>query len=186
MTLLRISIALFAFLSLWFLGKPKTSLPQTYIAEDSTKIDKEYFLEATMLGYFAKDGTRNPILKANKGMRVRINITNGEVMTHDISMEKLGIKSPTILEKGSSTSITFTAQNSDTYFCSIPGHRAAGMVGKFEIVEGSLAPKVVIGKVPMKNGKPLNLNFETGNLQDWTSIGDAFKDPIEIGTGSPN
>ena len=185
MTLLRISIALFAFLSLWFLGKPKTSLPQTYIAEDSTKIDKEYFLEATMLGYFAKDGTRNPILKANKGMRVRINITNGEVMTHDISMEKLGIKSPTILEKGSSTSITFTAQNSDTYFCSIPGHRAAGMVGKFEIVEGSLAPKVVIGKVPMKNGKPLNLNFETGNLQDWTSIGDAFKDPIVNEVPSP-
>ena len=178
MTLLRVSITLFAFLSLWFLGKPDISLSKTYNSEDTTKVDKEYFLEATMLGYFAKDGTRNPVLKANRGMRIRITITNAEAMTHDISMEKLGIKSKTLLEKGSSTSITFVAQYSDTYFCSIPGHRAAGMVGKFELVEGSLTPKVVIGKIPTKNGKPLNLNFETGNLQDWTATGDAFISPI--------
>lgn len=99
MTLLRITIALLTFSSFWLLGKPEPSFSKNYISEDTTKIDKEYFLEATMLGYFAKNGTRNPVLKANKGMRVRITITNGEVMTHDISMEKLGIKSPTILEK---------------------------------------------------------------------------------------
>jgi putative membrane-bound dehydrogenase-like protein len=185
MTLLRVSITLFAFLSLWFSKKPDISLSKTYNSEDTTKVDKEYFLEATMLGYFAKDGTRNPVLKANRGMRIRITITNAEAMTHDISMEKLGIKSKTLLEKGSSTSITFVAQYGDTYFCSIPGHRAAGMVGKFEIVEGSLAPKVVIGKIPIKNGKPINLNFETGNLQDWTSTGDAFISPIVREDPSP-
>ena len=59
---------------------------------DSTIIDREYALEASMLGYFAPDGTRNPILRANIGDRVRITITNGETMTHDIAMEKLGIK----------------------------------------------------------------------------------------------
>lgn len=37
----------------------------------------------------------------------------------------------------------------------------------------------------MKNGQPLNLNFETGNLQDWTSTGDAFKDPIVNDDPSP-
>ncbi|MBP8156154.1 MAG: cupredoxin domain-containing protein, partial [Leadbetterella sp.] len=132
MNLLRINIALIAFTSLWIFSNPKASVPKSYISEDTTKIDKEYFLEATMLGYFAKNGTRNPVLKANKGMRVRITITNGEVMTHDISMEKLGVKSKTIFEKGATTSITFIAENSDTYFCTVPGHRAAGMVGKFE------------------------------------------------------
>lgn len=185
MTLLRISIALICFTSFWIFSKTASSFQQKSILKDTTKIDKEYFLEATMLGYFAKNGTRNPVLKANKGMRVRITITNGEVMTHDISMEKLGVKSKTIFEKGATTSITFMAENSDTYFCTVPGHRAAGMVGKFEVVEGSLAPKVVIGKVPIKNGKPLNLNFEYGNIQDWTAIGDAFKNPIVGENTSP-
>ncbi|MBD0260271.1 MAG: dehydrogenase, partial [Cytophagales bacterium] len=32
----------------------------------------------------------------------------------------------------------------------------------------------VAGRPPAKNGKPLNLNFETGTLQDWTAAGDAF------------
>jgi putative membrane-bound dehydrogenase-like protein len=145
---------------------------------DSAGIDREYKLEATMLGYFAQEGTRNPVLKANKGDRVRITITNGELMTHDVAMEKLGVKSETLLEKGSSTSITFTAISDDTYYCTIPGHRAAGMVGRFEIVEGEISTPTIAGIVPSKDGKPLNLGFERGNLSDWEASGDAFKDPL--------
>ena len=55
--------------------------------------DRDYTLQATMLGYFGEDGTRNPVLKANPGDRVRITIVNGETMTHDIALEKLGVKS---------------------------------------------------------------------------------------------
>src|SRR3954452_24259418 len=37
-----------------------------------------------------------------------------------------------------------------------------------------------------KDGQPLNLDFETGTLQDWTAEGDAFKDqPIKGDTVSP-
>ncbi|MCM4173438.1 dehydrogenase [Arenibacter sp. TNZ] len=153
--------------------------------KDTTIIDQDYALEATMLGYFANDGTRNPTLRANPGDRVRITITNGETMTHDIAMEKLGIKSGTLLEKGSSTSITFLAMENDTYFCTVPGHRAAGMVGKFEIVEGDLSGPSITGVLPTKNGKPLNLGFETGSLQDWTATGNAFKNPIYKQDPSP-
>ena len=153
--------------------------------KDTTIIDRDYALEATMLGYFAKDGTRNPTLRANPGDRVRISITNGETMTHDIAMEKLGIKSGTLLEKGSSTNITFIAMENDTYFCTIPGHRAAGMVGKFEVVEGNLSGPSIAGVLPTKNGKPLNLGFETGSLQDWTAVGDAFKSPLYDQDPSP-
>ena len=142
------------------------------------KIDRDYDLQATMLGFFAKDGSRNPTLKANKGDSVRITITNGEVMTHDVALEILGIKSKTILEKGSNTSISFRAVRNDTYYCTVPGHRAAGMVGKFEVVAGAISTKTVAGILPKKNGKLLNLNFETGTLQDWTAEGDAFKNPI--------
>ncbi len=142
---------------------------------DSTHIDREYTLEASMLGYFTKDGIRNPTLQANKGDRVRIVIINRETMTHDIALEKAGIKSETILEKGSSTSITFWAENDDTYYCTVPGHRAAGMEGVFEIVEGNLTNSVITGIVPKKEGRPLNLGFERGNLSDWTNEDRSFK-----------
>jgi putative membrane-bound dehydrogenase-like protein len=153
--------------------------------QDTTKIDQEFALEATMLGYFAKNGARNPTLKVKKGYIVRITITNGEVMTHDIALEKLGVKSKTILAKGAKTSIIFKAVNNDTYFCTVPGHRAAGMVGKLEVVSGSIVNKMIAGKLPLKNGKPVNLNFESGSLTDWTATGDAFQSPLFSEDPSP-
>jgi putative membrane-bound dehydrogenase-like protein len=155
------------------MAQSKTAQPK-----DTAKYDRDYALEATMLGFFGKDGARNPTLKANKGDKVRITITNGELMTHDIALEKLGIKSKVILEKGSSTSLIFKAVQSDTYFCSVPGHRAAGMVGAFEVVEGAISDATVAGQLPTKDGQPLNLNFETGTLKDWTATGDAFTNPL--------
>lgn len=153
-------------------------ISQNAISQEN--IDREYALGASMLGYFAKDGTRNPTLKANKGDRVKITITNTETMTHDIAMEKLDIKSNTLSEKGSSTSISFTAEESDTYFCTIPGHRAAGMVGKFEVVEGDLSDPVIAGIKPGKNGEVLNLGFEAGSLKNWTHKGEAFTKPLGL------
>jgi putative membrane-bound dehydrogenase-like protein len=155
------------------MAQSKTAQPK-----DTAKYDRDYALEATMLGFFGKDGARNPTLKANKGDNVRITITNGELMTHDIALEKLGIKSKVILEKGTSTSLIFKAVQSDTYFCSVPGHRAAGMVGAFEVVEGAISNATVAGQLPTKDGQPLNLNFETGTLKDWTATGDAFTNPL--------
>ncbi len=143
------------------------------------KVDRAFALEATMLGYIAKDGTRNPTLMAAKGERVRITIVNGELMTHDISLEKLGIKSKVLVEKGSTASITFIAKEDDTYFCTIPGHRAAGMVGKFQVTgKPDVQAVTTKGITPQKNGKPLNLNFESGNLKDWKAEGDAFSNPL--------
>ena len=87
--------------------------------------DREYRLESSMLGYRGVggeiDGIRNPTLWALTGETVRITIVNGELMVHDIALEKHDVKSTEILDKGATTNITFKADASDTYFCSMPG-----------------------------------------------------------------
>lgn len=149
--------------------------------ESVQKADREYTLEATILGYKGIggtiDGVRNPRLEARKGESVRITIVNGETMAHDLALEKHGVKTVEILDAGATASVTFVAEESDTYFCTIPGHRAAGMEGRFEIVDGSDAP--VAGIEVVKDGRPLNLGFETGTLEDWTASGDAFSQPVQ-------
>lgn len=161
--------------------------PKSYASEeiakhklrDTVKYDRQYTLETTMLGYIGSDGKRNPTLKASKGELVRIKIVNVELMTHDIALEKKAIKSKVLVEKGDTSSIVFRATANDIYFCSIPGHRAAGMVGKIEVVQGPIKKAASIaGILPKKAGKVLNLSFETGTLKDWKATGDAFVSPL--------
>ena len=149
---------------------------QTPSAPDREYV-REYVLEATMLGYRGVggeiDGVRNPTLWARPGETVRITMINGETMVHDVVLEKLGLKSLQILDKGATTNITFKASESDTYYCSVPGHRQAGMAGRLE-VSAELRP-IPEGTAPTANGRALNLDFENGTLNDWTAAGDAFE-----------
>ncbi len=139
-------------------------------------IDREYTLESTMLGYRGVggeiDGVRNPVLWARTGENVKITIVNGELMVHDISLDKHNVRSAQILDKGATSSVTFKAKENDTYFCSVPGHRAAGMEGRIDVSEQQ--PVQSPGIVPAENGRTLNLDFETGTLENWTATGDAF------------
>lgn len=168
-------------LAAWSGTDPAATYHRSDPPQSTQEVDREYTLEATILGYKgvggAIDGVRNPRLEARKGESVRITIINGETMAHDLALEKHGVKTVEILDAGSTASVTFVAEQSDTYFCTIPGHRAAGMEGRFEIVDGSNAP--VAGIPVVKNGRPLNLGFETGTLQDWTATGDAFTQPVQ-------
>jgi putative membrane-bound dehydrogenase-like protein len=145
-------------------------------ATAAARVDREYTLEATMLGYRGVggdiDGIRNPTLWALTGETVRITIVNGELMVHDIALEKLELKSAEILDKGASTSLVFTAKQSDTYYCTIAGHRAAGMEGRIEVTDTPRARSE--GLAPARDGRALNLDFERGTLDDWTATGDAF------------
>lgn len=153
---------------------------------NSAAPDRQYTLRATMLGYFDETGVRNPVLRAQKGETVRITIINGEPLTHDIALEKAGIISETIIQTGATTSIEFVATESDIYYCSIPGHRLAGMEGKFEVVDGPLVEeKAIAGELPKKDGRELNLNFEQGNLLGWQATGDAFNEGLISEDPSP-
>ncbi len=142
------------------------------------QVDREYVLDAKIVGFVGVggniDGMRNPTLKVKRGERVKINIVNGELMAHDIVLEKLDIRSEPILEVGDTTSVYFIANDDDIYFCSIPGHHFS-MRGKITVVE-NIESTVFIdeGVTPRKDGRPLNLGFERGNLQDWKAQGNAF------------
>lgn len=170
---LRDLIVLIVCAFLWGNCKAPSSEP----AGDPAKIDREYVLDAKMTGYTGIggdiDGIRNPLLRAKKGERVRIRLINGELMSHDIVFERSGVKSIPIVQKGDTTSVVVEALEDDVYFCSIPGHRQM-MNGRFEIVESFDAAVMDEGVSPRKNGKPLNLGFERGNLQDWKATGEAF------------
>jgi len=141
----------------------------------SSPPDREYRLESSMLGYRGIggeiDGIRNPTLWAKTGETVRITIVNGELMVHDIALDKGEVRSTQILDKGATANITFKATTADTYFCSLPGHRAAGMEGRIEVSDSRPSAE---GIAPEANGRALNLDFETGTLENWTATGDAF------------
>lgn len=147
--------------------------PAESITHTNAENVREYRLSAAMLGYTGIggeiDGVRNPTLTAKKGQTVRITIVNGELMVHDVALESHGVKSEQILNKGEIASVEFVAEKDDVYYCTVPGHRAS-MSGPFRVVEQQVA-----GVLPQVDGKPLNLNFEQGTLQNWAATGEAFK-----------
>lgn len=178
MKFFRSFIIAFLWLSMYGLNG-NTSLALAQTADDQTydRIDREYVLESTMIGYTGLEGSisgvLNPVLQAEPGDIVKITIVNGELMPHDIAMENLGISSEIILEAGATASIVFEAVEDDTYYCTIPGHRLSGMEGQFEVVE-SMETEQITGVSPRDNGRPLNVTLERGTLADWTAEGDAF------------
>jgi nitrite reductase (NO-forming) len=79
------------------------------------------------------DGQVNPILSAVEGQMVQIILLNGEGAEHDIVFPDQDARSQKIVGRGASTTMAFRAGRSGDflYYCDVPGHRLAGMEGKF-------------------------------------------------------
>jgi len=93
------------------------------------------------------DGQVNPLLSAAEGQVVQVTLINGEGAEHDIVFDAQGPagSSPHIVGRGASTNIAFVAGKAGdyAYFCSIPGHRLAGMEGQFLVTPQPPAETVV-------------------------------------------
>jgi nitrite reductase (NO-forming) len=93
------------------------------------------------------DGQVNPLLSAAEGQVVQVTLINGEGAEHDIVFAEQGPagNSAHIVGKGASTSIAFAASKAGDYlyYCSVPGHRLAGMEGKF-LVTPQPPPQTVV------------------------------------------
>jgi nitrite reductase (NO-forming) len=97
------------------------------------------------------DGKVNPTLTVHEGEVVQINLINGEGAEHDVVVDQYAARSDRVLGKGASSTLSFTADRPGdfTYFCSVPGHREAGMQGRVEVAPGpraavaAIAPDIV-------------------------------------------
>jgi nitrite reductase (NO-forming) len=91
------------------------------------------------------DGKVNPVLSAVEGQVVQLTLINGEGAEHDIVFPDQNTTSPRVTGKGASTTIAFRAEKSGdfVYFCSVPGHRLAGMQGQF-LVTPRPPPQTVV------------------------------------------
>ena len=92
------------------------------------------------------DGVANPTLTANPGDVVEITLINGDGMLHDLTIDEFGVHTRQFSEQDEQDSITFTADQIGeyVYYCSVPGHRQAGMWGKLivgqPIVQAATGP----------------------------------------------
>lgn len=79
------------------------------------------------------DGQVNPILSAVEGQVVQITLLNGEGAEHDVVFPDQNAASPRITGRGTSTILVFRATKAGdfVYYCSVAGHREAGMEGQF-------------------------------------------------------
>ncbi len=67
------------------------------------------------------------------GTDVVVTITNEGVLEHDFHVEELGIASD-LLGNGETTTVTINAEaGTYEFFCAVPGHREAGMVGTLTV-----------------------------------------------------
>jgi nitrite reductase (NO-forming) len=83
------------------------------------------------------DGQVNPDLRVAEGAVVQITLINGDGALHDVVFPDFGAASEQIVAIGSSSTTVFRADKAGeyAYFCSLPGHRQAGMEGKLIVGE---------------------------------------------------
>lgn len=72
----------------------------------------------------------NPTIKVKQGETVAITLINTSGV-HDLAIPGLNVKSAKLSDRGARTTVQFTPETTGeyTYYCTLPGHRAAGMEG---------------------------------------------------------
>lgn len=140
MNTLRISFLLLALLTLVAGGC--TPLPPAKAQED---LDVAFTLKTTLidgrmvfLGAGGEiDGMTNPDLMAQPGDRIRVTLINDDGMPHDLAIPDLNAQTTMITAKGQTVDVVFEIREVGefTYYCTVPGHRQAGMEGRLIVSE---------------------------------------------------
>ena len=133
------------------------------------------------------DGQINPTLMVHEGELVQINLINGEGAEHDVVIDQYAARSSIVVGKNASSTFSFTATKIGefAYFCSIAGHRQAGMEGLIQVMPGpreAMAseaadivrdPADLPGPIGQRAPKVVKIDLETvelvGRLDDGTT-----------------
>ena len=101
------------------------------------------------------EGIVNPPLRVAEGDVVQITLINNDGVEHDVVFPEFDAGTDKVARKGASSVTVFRADKSGeyAYFCSLPGHRPAGMEGKLIVGTGkgpvvALPPSVSIARDP--------------------------------------
>jgi nitrite reductase (NO-forming) len=128
------------------------------------------------------DGQTNPDLKANAGDTVKVTLISGEGAAHNIVFEGFNARSEDVVGKGNSVGMEFTPDQEGTfaYICDIPGHRQAGMEGKFIVGSGVAAASADETSYTSNAGsvKTENVSISAGPA-DAAAV-DIVRDPTDI------
>src|SRR5690348_873486 len=89
------------------------------------------------------DGVDNPTLQVAQGAVVQITLIDGDGAEHNIAVPDFHVSSDHVMAKDASTVIVFRADKAGSfeYYCELPGHRQAGMVGKLVVGTAATAPE---------------------------------------------
>lgn len=149
----------------------------------STGVTVEYTLESALadgrMVFVGKggeiDGETNPDLKANAGDTVKVTLISGEGAAHNILFEGSNALSDDVVGQGNSVELEFTPSQEGTfaYYCDIPGHRQAGMEGKFIVGSG-------ISAVASEAGNDYASSDTTASVSASISAGPADATAVDI------
>jgi len=155
----------------------------------STGVTVEYTLESAladgMMVYIGKggdvDGKTNPDLLANPGDLVKITLISGEGAAHNIFFDGFDALSEDVVGQGNSVVLEFTPDKEGTfaYYCTIPGHRQAGMEGKFITGSGNSTDSNGADSNYTGDGAPEKLAVATTSPADPNAV-DITRDPTDI------
>lgn len=92
--------------------------------------------EFTMTSYYDEKGKWFSLkeMTVKKGDKVRVKVTNTKG-THDFAIDAYGIKKMTPLNEEVVVEFTADKAGEFEYYCSVPGHRQGGQVGKLIVTE---------------------------------------------------
>ena len=126
---------------------PTQVQPEPVSAVQASGVTVEYKLETGLMDgkmvFIGKgseiEGKMNPDLKANPGDLVKITLISGDGSEHDILFESENAKSERVSNTNKTVNLEFTAaqEGISVYYCTLPGHRQAGMEGKLIVGSGT-------------------------------------------------
>ncbi len=115
----------------------------------------------------------NPVLQVQPGDVVEITLVNGDAVMHDLTIDEFQVASGVVDLQGQLKTVTFRVDQEGefVYYCSVPGHRQAGMFGKLIVGEPAapVAAGVSVVHNPADLPKPIGSRGPTNVRVDLTA-----------------